>query len=432
MSGLQQKEWAPRPTYTPQTLQCPSCGGNLQRFSEHSQLQVCSFCNERLELTHAEVVALGKSEQVEFDQFTLDVGQTFVWNDIEYTVIGRVSFLDSERDPGPKDYLLFHPQFGTLWATEYWGYGYYITKRSRMLPPKEALEGSGRVTMPDGSTWKFSERETYTIEQVDGALPYIAKVGDQVDILELQNTSVPTETMAIERTNGADEVECTISTRIPRMQWKKAAGQYTEADERRAINSNMPIWARLIGAAACILTIWMLVMDMNNQKYSEGLKGFQYFGDGTNQEMVTETFTLTDVSGPVGFQFEGYVDNSWMGIQYAVLSSPIEGPAMTYQELLAAEQDLPTTEQSTIRVLSDVEISYYHGVDGGESWSEGGPRTTEKWVFPEGDTGPFRLLLSSDRSFSVTVMQNDQDAGKFFGGIFVAVLMFVVFITEPK
>ena len=124
MSDVDQpKQWAPRPVYHPTPLQCPSCSGLLERFSEHSQLMVCSYCNERLELTPAEVVALGKAEQVEFDQFTLDVGQKFVWEDIEYTIIGRVSFVDSEGDPAQKDYLLFHPQFGTLWATEYWGYG---------------------------------------------------------------------------------------------------------------------------------------------------------------------------------------------------------------------------------------------------------------------------------------------------------------------
>ena len=144
---------------------------------------VCGYCNERLQLSHAEVVALGKSEQVEFDQFTLDLGQTFTWEKIDYTIIGRVSFLDSEGDPGPKDYLLFHPQFGTLWATEYWGYGYYVTKKSRIIPPKEVFEGARTVQLPDGSKWKYSERETYTIEQVDGALPYIAQVGDVVDIL---------------------------------------------------------------------------------------------------------------------------------------------------------------------------------------------------------------------------------------------------------
>lgn len=430
MSSIEQKDWSPRPTYTPHTLQCPNCGGNLQRFSEHSQQQVCSFCNERLELTHAEVIALGKSEQLEFDQFTLDVGQTFVWDDIEYTVIGRVSFLDSEQDPGPKDYLLYHPQFGTVWATEYWGYGYYITKRTRMLPPKDALNGASRVTMPDGSTWKFSERETYTIEQVDGALPYIAKAGDRVDILELNNRDVPDQSMAIERTNGSEELECSISTRISHTQWKKAAGQYTKADERRASNSSMPIWARIVGALACALTIWMLVMDMNNQKYTETLAEFQYVRAGT--EMVTEPFTLTDVSGPVGIEFFSSIDNDWMGVQYAVLSSPNAGPAMTYDELLASEQSFVDAEQSRVRMVSDIEISYYHGYEGGESWHEGSPSTTEKWVFPEGDTGPFRLLLSSDRSFSVTVKQNDQDAGKYFGGIFVAVLMLIAFITEPQ
>ena len=106
---------------------------------------------------------------------------------IEYTIIGRVSFVDSEGDPAQKDYLLFHLSLGL--GDRVLGYGYYVTKKSRLIPPKEAFTGTGVITMADGSTWKFSERETYTIDQVDGSLPYITEVGEQVEIAEFKNVN---------------------------------------------------------------------------------------------------------------------------------------------------------------------------------------------------------------------------------------------------
>lgn len=439
MSELEQEQqWAPRPVYHPTPLQCPSCSGLLERFSEHSQLMVCGYCNERLELSHAEVVALGKSEQVEFDQFTLDLGQTFVWEKIDYTIIGRISLLDSEGDPGPKDYLLFHPQFGTLWATEYWGYGYYVTKKSRMLPPKEVFEGARKVQLPDGSHWRFSERETYTIEQVDGALPYIAQAGDTLDVLELRHASKPGVTMAIERTVGTEEIECSISQAIPQKVWKYATGQYTEKDLRRDARRHMPWWGRLIGFAASVITIWLLVTASINQNYGEELASFMYSRDDLRIEHVTETFTLTDVSEPIGLHFRSSVDNEWVAIQYAILHSPIAGDAMTYEELLQKEQVLDESQQSKVLMVSDVGVSYYHGYEGGESWSEGSPKTIEKWMFPADLTGPFRILLSvpdaaaNNPTVSVAIVQRDQDAGKYFGAIFVCVLMSLFFILKSE
>lgn len=437
MSEVEQaKQWAPRPVYHPTPLQCPSCNGLLERFSEHSQLMVCGYCNERLELTPAEAIALGKAEQVEFDQFTLDVGQKFVWEDIEYTLIGRVSFLDSEGDPAQKDYLLFHPQFGTLWATEYWGYGYYVTKRSRLLPPKAAFTGTGTITMADGSRWKFSERETYTIEQVDGALPYIAQVGDQVDIVELRNTKQFRKTMAIERTKGSEEIECSISQQITEKEWKVASGLYTEADANREARRHMPWWGRLIGFVASVLTIWSLVTASMNQDYGEELVSFIYSRDDLRVEHVTDTFTLTDLSEPIGFHFQSSVDNEWIAIQYAILQSPIEGDAMTYEELVLKEQALEDGQQSTVLLVSDVGISYFHGYEGGESWSEGSIKASERWMFPPDVKGPFRILLSvpdgeaNNPTVSVSVVQRDETAGKYFGAIFVSVLMSLFFILK--
>ncbi len=434
----QAKQWAPRPVYHPIPLQCPSCNGLLERFSEHSQLMVCGYCNERLELTPAEAVALGKADQVEFDQFTLDVGQKFVWEEIEYTIIGRVSFLDSEGDPAQKDYLLFHPQFGTLWATEYWGYGYYVTKKSRLVPPKEAFTGTGVITMADGSKWKFSERETYTIEQVDGALPYIAQVGDKVDIVEFKNTSQFRETLAIERTNGLEEIECSISQKIHEKQWKIASGQYTDADASREARRHMPWWGRLVGVVASVATIWSLVTATMNHDYGEEVVSFTYSRDELREEQVTDTFTLTDLSEPIGFKFQSSVDNEWIAIQYAILHSPVEGDAMTYEELVLKEQALGEGQQSKVLMVSDVGISYYHGYEGGESWSEGSIYASEQWMFPPDITGPFRLLLTvpDDAAYnptvSVTIVQRDEDAGRYFGAIAICVLMSLFFIVKQE
>ena len=435
--------WAPRPVYHPTPLQCPSCSGLIERYSEHSQLMVCAFCNERLELTHAEILALGKAEKTEFDQFTLDLGSTFCWEDAEYTVIGRISFLDEDQDPGPKDYLLFHPQFGTLWATEYWGYGFYVTKRTRMLPPKGTLIGT--ITMADDSKWSFSEKETYVIEQVDGALPWIACAGDQVEIAEYTRVGSSSLSLSIERSSGLDELECSISQKITLKQWKMATGQYTEADAEREARRKMPFWMRSAGLLASVVSAALLGNAAVSLPQAELVADFKYDMSSLLTEQVTETFYLEDVSEPIGIYFSSAIDNEWIGVQYAVLQSTYEDEARTYEELLTAESEMDYTKQTKNILVSDVSFAYYHGSEGGESWSEGSTGVKERWMFTPDKAGTLRLLLTAaygvgdsetpvedvehlkDYSLVVAVFRDDQTSYYYWVAAFFSLVMAAFF-----
>ena len=111
---------------------------------------------------------------------------------------------------------------------------------------------------------------------------------------------------------------------------------------------------------------------------------------------------------------------------------------MTYEELVLKEQALDDGQQSTVLTVSDIGISYYHGYEGGESWSEGSLSASERWMFPSGVTGPFRLLLTVpdgeavNPTVSATIVQRDESAGKYFGAIFVCVLMSLFFILKRE
>ena len=178
----------------------------------------------------------------------------------------------------------------------------------------------------------------------------------------------------------------------------------------------MPWWGRLIGFIAAVATIWSLVTASINQDYGEEIASFMYSRDDLRVEQVTETFTLTDLSEPIGIHFRSSVDNEWVAIQYAILHSPIEGDAMTYDELILKEQALDEGQQSKVLTVSDVGISYYHGYEGGESWSEG-LSASERWMFlrcailsSPADRSRWEALNST---VSATIVQRDESAGKY-------------------
>ena len=244
--------------------------------------------------------------------------------------------------------------------------------------------------------------------------------------------------MAIEQSAGSEEIECSTSQEISHKAWRIATGQYTARDARREARRHMPWWGRLIGVVASVITVVMLFIAMMDGEYGEEIADYIYSRDDLRVEHVTETFTLTDVSEPVGFKFQSSVDNEWIAIQYAILHSPIEGDAMTYEELLQKEQGLDESQQSRVLMVSDVGISYYQGYEGGESWSEGSIKTTERWMFPEGLTGPFRVLLTvpdgeaNNPTVSVTVIQRDRSGGKYVAAIALCIFLSVFFIVTSE
>ena len=389
---------------------------------------------------------MGKESLLDFSPFRLDLESIFHWEGIDYSIIGRISFLDVDGDPGPKDYLLFHPQMGALWATEYAGYGYYITKKSRILPPLSQLIAGVTVAMPDQSKWRLTEQETYSIEHVDGALPWIAKQGDQVDVIELQSLSDSQVTMAVERTMGVDEVECSISRELHRKEWRQATGQYTSFDsntEERGIGTISRV-SSVSGLMLGLATVMFMGSEACSIPSAEHVALFEYTATELSTEQVTATFELPtnlDVDQPISIHFKSELDNEWLSIQYAVLRSPNEDTAKTYTELLKEEEGL---EDSTQNVwISDSSLSYYHGYDGGESWSEGSKSTKDRLLLRE--PGHYRLLLSAiggqadgvdsvplNRSIRINVLKKDVSSVYYWVGMIFVLIVTVLCVKEPE
>lgn len=431
----------PRPLYQPITLQCPSCTSLLERFSEHSQLIVCGYCNERIELNHAELRALGKGNPSEFSPFRLDLESIFHWEGIDYSIIGRISFLDADGEPGPKDYLLFHPQMGTLWASAYSGYGFYITKRSRMLPPLSQLIAGGTVEMPDQSKWRLTEQEKYSIEHVDGALPWIAKQGDEVEVIELQSLADRKVTMAVERTVGIDEIECSISRELTSTEWLKATGLYTVGQGNSSRNT-MSRTASVLGLLLGLATLVFMGSQACSIPSPEHIALFEYTAAELSTEQVTATFelpTYLDVDQPISIGFHSELDNEWLSVQYAILKSPNEDTAKTYMDLLNDEEGF---EDSTQNIwVSDISLSYYHGYEGGESWSEGSKSSKDRIILRE--PGHYRLLLSGiggrtdgidsvplNRSVTIHVLKKDVSSAYYWVGMIFVLMVTALFVKE--
>ena len=399
----------PRPVYQPLALTCPACGAGLTLQSEHSQQIVCSYCNEQVDCSSTVARALGRApaRNVRYD---MKINQKIPYQGYEYVVIARMAYVDSFKEVGPRDYLLFHPQMGTFWMTNYPEYGYYLTFRSRMIPPDIFGDKSPKVEMPDGTTWKRQEQEVYTLTHVDGALPWLATVGDRLESVELQSKSDRKVTMAIERTFGphsSGEIECSISHQISYPEWMEMLGQAAQIPKRLSLVSRvLGLMACLIGGAySCGNMVDNISVD-DPLALSTSVTGIQL-----SNEVVTPTFEINNVEDAVSIRFSSNLDNEWLSLNYAILQSPsADESTRAYSELLTMETELSVDSQTVMMDVGEANLSYYSGYEGGENWSEGSQSDTQLWMFPS--EGTYRLLIqgvsgSGDGDFVHQSVQRD-------------------------
>lgn len=67
-----------------------------------------------------------------------------------------------------------------------------------------------------------------------------------------------------------------------------------------------------------------------------------------NKEFVSRPFTLSGGSAPLTVAVQSDIDNSWLNVQVALVN-----------------------EQTNEEIYANKDVEFYHGVEGGESWSEG-------------------------------------------------------------
>ena len=232
----------PRPQYQPRALKCSNCDSPISLYSERTQLIICDACSMRLDCSEAELKALGKETNP--STFSLSIDQNFVWNNHKYKIIGALRSKNSWGEY-TENYLLFHPFKGTLWAAKYTDEDgvveFFISTRTRIVPQEDVFsqrEGT-RITTADGKKWKRKESYTETITEVMGALPWIAKVGDVSNVVELVSTSHNRQILEAEQSQESKEIEYFISLRLSSRQFYTAMGM-SPAQVRQAFpNANL-------------------------------------------------------------------------------------------------------------------------------------------------------------------------------------------------
>ena len=338
----------------PKGLNCPHCGSAIElRAMGAAAAVVCSYCLFTLDATNPQLVILQrfKSQMTVHSLIPLGSrGSLFgaVWEIIGFQQRGI-------KVDGPdylwREYVLFNPYKGFRYLSEYDNHWSFVTPLPSIPVPGANDRQRPNMTL-DGVTYDhFQSARAYT-RFVIGEFPWQVKIGETVSTADYV---APPKMLSSETT----ENEVT---------WSR--GEYVEGKDIWAafqlpgtapiaigVYSNQPVppqtapgrpW-KLFFVFAALLMGMMIVFSAIARQETVLDQTYTYQPLATGEKsFVTPPFELKGNSANLEVDVTGDgLDNAWAFIGMALINEQT-GQAFDFGR----------------------QISYYHGVDGGESWTE--------------------------------------------------------------
>ena len=395
-----------------QHIRCPNCNGPLEVApGREVETKVCEYCGAQNDLTGAAAVVMGVNPQGYDPGFYFEIGQPCQFNGQGYEVCGRMLYEDDEGYQA-KEYLLHNAEVGYLWLAEEQNH-FLLNSPTHEAPQADPFRMIPKQPVQVGQqVFRFFEAGRSRLVYVDGSLPWLARTGDLNYYADLM---APPQLFQVE--SDGQEVEYFRGQYTTPAEVWAAFGLDTPPPKPWGVNPAQPFSRGAVATTLMWLGGLFAVVNLALLMWSLAVGGEEVFSKkfGEQQylkEYMSDPFAIgpspvlnLTISAP-------RLNNSWMSLQAALVDSEM-------------------------KVVEELEgdISYYHGVEGGESWSEGDRRSTRYFRAPK--AGSYQLLLkvscgSGNRGpcrgerLRVSIRQGEVLTRYFLGG-FVICLLFPLF-----
>ncbi|HEX8695127.1 MAG TPA: DUF4178 domain-containing protein [Longimicrobium sp.] len=409
LTGLATEDEAAAPRAEAETFSCPNCGGTVEvRAAGLSVNVVCRHCASVLDARSPAHQVLQNFKWNIIREPRIPLGTRGRLHGAEWDVLGfqvrtiRVEGVEYSWD----EYLLYNRERGFRYLTEYQGHwNDVVTLRST---PRVG----GRVRRPmahlHGTTFKHFQTAEAETTFVLGEFPWEVRVGDKA----LTNDYVaPPRILSLEQTEGEDT--WSLGEYVPGTQVWEAFALPGKPPLPKGVFANQPsphrpavrqMWA----AFAVLLALFLVFLFYRKASTSDApvaSASFAYdpFTPEEERGVVLGPFQVGGRTSNLDVKVRTDLDNQWAYFDFALVD-----------------------EASGKVVLFGREVSFYHGVEGSESWSEGD--RDESARVPSVPAGRYLLHVSPDGPAPVryTVeVRRDVPATSFY------VFAFLLLLTPP-
>ncbi len=273
------------------------------------------------------------------------------------------------------EYLLFNPYKGFRWLTESNGH-WSLVKTASYLP--KVKKGARPTASYLNQTFRHFQTAEARVVYVIGEFYWKVRVGETAKVSDY--IAPP---LILSREKTAAEVVWSIGEYLePEVIWK-AFNLRTSPPPKTGVAPNQPspyasqskAIVKIFGYFLLVGVILHLLLFLIAQN-TVVFKNSYVFRQGDREKaLVTDLFEIKGHTSNVAIQSTANVNNSWLYLHMSLVNE--DGRAFDFGR----------------------EISYYHGVDGGESWSEGS--TSDETTLPAVPAGKYYLLIEPESAAAV-------------------------------
>jgi hypothetical protein len=389
-------------------LKCQNCAAPLViKAAGQSQSVVCGHCGSIADATDPNVAILQKVGKRPTIEPMIPLGSSGEWHGACYEVIGfqRREITVEGTDYGWHEYVLFNPQHGFRYLSEYDGHWNDIA----VLDETPGGEGLGLNTRRElrGRSFRHFQSALARTVFVLGEFPWIVKVGEQVQVHDyisppylLSAEGTPTDSTWSLGTYVKGEAlwqAFSVESQPP-----AAVGVF--ANQPSPVTHGWTYWRMFAGLAALLIlaAFARFVMSGSTPPFNGS---FRFDPASPNPAFVTEPFELSGRTSNVDISLDSNLSNNWMLVNLALINEET-GVALDFGQAL----------------------EYYFGVEAGESWSEGS--RYGRVVLPSVPAGRYYLRVEPEGDaasrtqvdYSV-VVRRDRPAWALYG--IALVLLFI-------
>jgi ribosomal protein S27E len=382
-TNLRNEATPAKPAGTVKALQCPSCGGAITLHDKAVQSVACPSCLCVLEPDNESLRILARAAAATRIQPLIALGSSGRFAGKDWTVIGfqQRAITANDVDYPWQEYLLHHPQEGFRWLVESDGHWNWV---SPLATPPRYQVGMPIVSHGGEVYRRFSSGTAHT-RYVIGEFNWKVSVGET-----WETTDFVAPPKMLSREANQNETSWSVGEYLPVDEVVAAFKLKTALSAPTGIGMNQPnprvethrricsnFW-KFLGLAVVAQLIWVFLLGGRTL-----LDQHVAFSLQNDEPVTTRTFQLDSPARNLAIRHDTDLDNNWLGLNMTLVEKN-SGRAWVAQS----------------------DVSYWHGSDGGESWSEGD--RTRELLFRDVPAGTYYLVIDPEISAEKPVAVADR------------------------
>jgi len=337
---------------------CPNCGGPLELAApDKTERVACPNCDSLLDVNQGNLTYLKTLEPTGVDKsFVLPLGAegTFT-GDVKFKIIGAV--VRSVTVEGETyywhEYLLYNPTIGFRWlvhSDNHWNFVEPVNLAE--VTENAGVFGSGGSAVYNGTTFKAFQDAPAVVQYVKGEFYWRVEQGETVRAVDY--VAAP---LMLSKESSSNEINWSVGVYMTNAEVEKAFG-VSDLPKPWSVAPNQPFTGRFYytwGLLPLLLLIAVAVVMIPLT--------------GLTSTVHSETITLQPAAGTAA---EPQVIFSRTFELKGKRNVRITAGAPVNNSAADLDIDLVNEQNNEIESLS-IPISFYQGVEDGESWTEGSP-----------------------------------------------------------